>query len=439
MNEHTIFTAPEEQGTAEKAGWWSKAQQSKHIPSSYTRAILLTIDVALLMGAGLIGFRTHAPLIIMVGLELLYLGTCALFLLARTCQRFFPAIGIYLVVIGLGMILNLAFPGTWGDVAFFLFCVTVLYRFPPAWSLLLAGLGILALITTNGSLPVFPVRPPDTGWTLPTSLALAGLLCGVGWSRRRQMDLILTLQQTQALLREQTRRAEELAAEQERARIARDIHDVLSHTLSVLSIQVQAARHLRTRDPERLATKLDEMATLIRESITESRRVIGVLREPPPPPSGQDDLGARLRLIATTFNERTGIHCHFDESGLPHKVSPQQRETLELALREMLTNAHRHGAARMVWITVQWREASIILEAQDDGMSTSATQPGISGDDETDHGDGGHHGLQGMSERAAALCGEVEAGPTVSGGFMVSMRLPFEQPNEKAAQRGKEA
>jgi signal transduction histidine kinase len=439
LYELTIFTVSEEQRTAGKAGWWSNTQQSKYIPSSYTRAILLTIDGALLVVAGLIGFTTHAPLITIVGMELLYLGACALLLLARICKRFFPAIGIYLVVIGLGMLLNLAFPDTWGDVAFFLLCVTVLYRFSPAWSLPLAGLGILALITTNGSFPVLPVRPPDTGWTLPTSLALVGLLCGVGWSRRTQMLLILRLQQTQALLREQTIRAEALAAEQERARIARDIHDVLSHTLSVLSIQVQAARHLRTRDPERLATKLDEMATLIRESITESRRVIGVLREPPPPSSGHDDLGARLRLIATTFNERTGIHCHVDESGLPHKVSPQQRETLELALREMLTNAHRHGAAQMVWITVQWREASIILEAQDDGMGASGTQPSMLGDDETSHRAGGHHGLQGMRERAVALDGEVEAGPTVSGGFLVSLRLPFEQPNEKAARRGKEA
>jgi signal transduction histidine kinase len=440
LYELTIFeTVPEEQRTAGKAGWWSNTQQSKHIPSSYTRAILLTMDGALLVVAGLIGFTTHAPLITIVGMELLYLGACALFLLARICKRFFPVIGISLVVIGLGMLLNLAFPDTWGDVAFFLLCIIVLYRFPPAWSLPLAGLCILALITTNGSIPVFPVQPPDTGWTLPTSLALVGLLCGVGWSRRTQMLLILRLQQTQALLREQTMRAEELAAEQERTRIARDIHDVLSHSLAVLSIQVQAARHLRTRDPQRLAAKLDEMATLIRESITESRRVIDVLREPPPPSSGQDDLGARVRLIATTFTERTGIHCHVEESGSPHKVSPQQRETLELALREMLTNANRHGAARRVWITVWRRSASLILEAQDDGVGASATPLSLSGDDETSQIPGGHHGLQGMRERAAALGGEVEAGPTVSGGFMVSMRLPFEQPNEKAARRGTEA
>lgn len=456
LYELTIFeTVPQEQ-RAGKAGWWSNAPRSQHIPYSFARAILLTIDAALLVAAGLIGFTTpvrifavklymllapsqHALLITIVGMELLYLGACALFLLARSCKRFFLVLGIYLVVIGLGMLLNLAFPDTWGDVALFLLCITALFRFPPAWSLPLAAVCILALITTNGSLPVFPVRPPDTGWTLSSSLALAGLLCGVGWSRRTQLLLILRLHQTQALLREQTIRAEELAAEQERTRIARDIHDVLSHSLSVLSIQIQAARHLLTRDPGRLAAKLDEMAALIRESITESRRVVGLLREQPPPSFGQDDLGARLRAIATTFNERTGIHCHVEESGPPHKVSPQQRETLELAVREMLTNAHRHGAAQTVWITVQWKEASIILETQDDGVGASGTRSRMSGDDETSNGAGGHHGLQGMRERAAALGGEIEAGPTISGGFLASLRLPYEPSSEKAARREKEA
>ena len=458
LYEFTIFvTVPGEQRGAGRAGWWSNAPRSQHVPSSFARAILLTIDAALLVVAGVIGFTTPvrlftvklytklppsqhagiASLSTIVGMELLFLGACALFLLARRCQRFFLVLLIYLVMIGLGMLLNLAFPDTWGDVALFLLCITVLSRFPLAWSLPLSGVCILALITTNGSVPVFPVRPPDTGWTLPSSLVLAGLLCGVGWARRTQLLLILRLQQTQALLREQTRRAEALAAEQERTRIARDIHDVLSHSLSVLSIQVQAARHLLTRDPERLAEKLDDMAALIRESITESRRVVGLLREKPPTATGLDDLSASLRLIATTFNERTGIHCHMQESGIPHKMSQEQKETLELALREMLTNAHRHGAAQNVWITIHWQKTTLILEARDDGAGANATSQSLLARDERSSGAGGHHGLQGMRERAEALGGEVAAGPMEGLGFLVRLSLPFETSNEKAARREK--
>lgn len=151
----------------------------------------------------------------------------------------------------------------------------------------------------------------------------------------------------------------------------------------------------------------------------------------------QDDLSASLRLIATTFNERTGIHCRMEESGMPHKMSQEQKETLELALREMLTNAHRHGAAQTVWITLHWQKTTLILEARDDGAGANATPQSLLARDERSCGAGGHHGLQGMRERAESLGGEVAAGPMESLGFLVRLSLPFEPSNEKAARREK--
>jgi signal transduction histidine kinase len=428
---------PNEQRTPGKAGWWRNLPRSKHVPYSFTRGMLLTIDTAILAGAVVIGSTSHAPIITIVGLELLYIGICVLLLLARAFKQFLPVVGIYLAVVGVGVILNLVFPDVWGNLALYMLCVTVFYRIPPEWSLPFAGICMLALITTNGALPLLPVRPPDHAWSLISILALACGLCWVGWSRRAQFLLVMKLHETQEMLKEQMARGEELAAERERTRIARDIHDVLSHSLAVLSIQVQAARNLRARDPERLAEKLDDMAALIRESMTESRRVVGLLREKPPTATHLDDLSASLRLIANTFNERTGIHCRIEERGTPHEVNPQQRETLELALREMLTNAHRHGAAQTAWITVQWREASIVLETRDDGVGANGAQLSALVRDGMSNGADGHHGLQGMRERATALGGDVEAGSLESGGFVVSLRLPFESSGEKAAWRGK--
>src|SRR5947209_19891932 len=324
----------------------------------------------------------------------------------------------------------------WGSVLFYVLFVTLFYRFPLVWSLPLTVICILTLIATDGALRILPFQQAGNAGLLAFNLALAAALCWFGWTRRTQYLLIVRLHEVQEQLREQMMRSEELATERERTRIARDIHDVLSHSLAVLSIQVQAARHLITRDPERLATKLDEMATLIRESISESRRVVGLLREKPPTPSWQNDLGANLRSIATTFNERTGIHCRFAESGTPHEVGPQQRETLQLALREVLTNAHRHGAAHTVWITLRWREASISLEMRDDGMGANVGHTGTFAE-KLGNETGGHHGLQGMRERAAPLGGEVEAGPAETGGFMVTLRLPYEPSDEKTAQKVK--
>ena len=245
---------PKEQRAPGTVGWWRSVQPGKQVPNAFARSFLLTSDLIILSVAVLIGIITHAAGITIVNLELLFVGACALLLVARNFKRPLPVVGAYLTVIGLGVILNLA--------------------------LLLAF-----------------------------NLALAAALCWFGWTRRTQYLLVVRLHETQEQLREQMVRSEELAAERERTRIARDIHDVL------------------------------------RESITESRRVVGLLREKPPATAGQDDLSANLRLITTTFNERTGIHCRFEESGTPHKVSPHQRETLQLALREMLTNAHRHGAS----------------------------------------------------------------------------------------------
>ncbi len=429
---------PKEQGVSSKARWWYNVPPGKLVPFAFARTLLLTSDLSLLGVAVAIAFTTHAPLLTTVGLELLFISTWALLVLARGLKQLLPIVGIYLVLIGLSSILNLVFPGTWGMVGFYVLSVSILYRFPPRWSLPFVIVCILALITTDGavSLPFF--HHPGNFGLLAFNLGLGVILCWFGWTRRSQYLLVVKLHEVQEQLREQMARSEELATERERTRIARDIHDVLSHSLAVLSIQVQAARQLVTRDPERLATKLDDMAALIHESISESRRVVGLLRENPATLSASDDLSASLRLIASTFNERTGIHCRFDESGTQHKLAAQQRETLQLALREMLTNTHRHGAARTVWITLRWREASVLLEVCDDGAGVNALSRDKRGE-EMANDVGGHHGLQGMRERVTALGGEVTAGPLETGGFMVTIKLPFEQtsalPTQKVAYR----
>jgi signal transduction histidine kinase len=143
-----------------------------------------------------------------------------------------------------------------------------------------------------------------------------------------------------------------------------------------------------------------------------------------------------LQAIADTFTQRTGISCRFEESGTPHMVNSQQKETLQLALRETLTNAHRHGAAQTVWLTLRWGEASVSLEMHDDGVGANAVQTDIFAQ-AMSNGANGHHGLEGMRERATALGGEVEAGPGETGGFTVTLRLPYEMSGQKAAQKGK--
>ena len=394
---------------------WSNTLVGKCLPYAFARGFLLTNDLVLVGIALYFAITSQVSLGIRVIFELLFIGAYALLLVARSTKRYQRVIGMYLIVIGAATIMNLIFPGIWeGDVILYILYVTLCYRFPLHWALPLTIISFFVLIVTNGVLWHLPSQLRDLG----INVALVVGLCWLGWTRRTQYLLIVRLRETQEQLRQQMARSEEMAAERERTRIARDIHDVLSHSLAVLSIQVQAARHLRTRDTERLAAKLDEMAILIRESITESRRVVGLLREQPT--AIQDELSTSLQSQVLTFNERTGIACSFEEQGTAHEIGTQHREILRLALREMLTNAHRHGAAKTIWVTLQWHETDVLLEACDDGAGANEIQKDVA-----QRKNSGHHGLQGMRERATALGGAINAGPRETGGFEVSIRLPY--------------
>lgn len=428
---------PKAQRTADQQHWWNQVRRGKSVPYPFGRGIRMASDVMMLCVAVIIGV-TNEPrvqLSTLIPMELLFLGMLAGLLIARTFKHMVLAAGMYLIVVALAVPLDLAFPGTWGSVGLYSLCFILLYAFPLRWSLPLAGVCVLALAATNGLLhlllPSLPLPPAgDPPGTLIFSPLLAGVLGWIGWSLRTQYLLVVRLHEVQEQLREHMTRSEELATERERTRIARDIHDVLSHSLAVLSIQVQALRPLAARHPEQVGAKLDDMAALIRESISESRRVVGLLREKPPVPGAQDDPGASLRALALTFNERTGIHCHVAENGTPRQLRPHQQETLQLALRELLTNAHRHGAAQTVWITLRWREASLIMTVSDDGRGAKAT-PLDTFAQESETSVEGHHGLQGMRERLEDLGGEIEAKTAETGGFIVTLFLPFELPNDR--------
>lgn len=423
-NLYIFENIPQGQRSQSHMSWWSAAEkmQGKAVPNALVSTLMLTSDVCLLSLVFLIWFTSHAPMPVTMGIEILYLSSFLLFIFSRASREFLAAIIMYCAVVILAMLLNIAFPGGWGVVVLYVLCATTFYRFPLQWSIPLIMICTLALITSSGSLHTLLAQHPANVGPIAINLSVLAGLTWFGWTRRVEYRLVVQLHEVQDQLREQMKHSEELATERERSRIARDIHDVLSHSLAVLSIQVQAAKHLVTRDPERLTAKLDDMAALIRESITESRSVVGLLREKPSLSSAENTVSVSLQSISTTFGERTGIHCRFEESGTPHTLSLQHRETLQQALREMLTNAHRHGAAHTVWITLRWREASIVLEVRDDGAGASVAASGV----------GGHHGLQGMRERAAVLGGEVEAGGMETGGFAVSIRLPYEQSSQLA-------
>ena len=382
----------------------------------FTESIVLTADTLSLVWAVTIIFSLqHSPFPTLLLVEGLFLGSALILFLARKAVHVPTIFAYYAVVLLLSISLNIFFNGTWGDMGLYILCGYAIYRFPLNWAWLFVVAVIVALATTHGLNSIFQVHTTSNIFGMVAPLLIIAIIGWVTWTRRARHLLIVELQEVQAQLRAQIARTEELVTARERARIARDIHDVLAHTLTVLSIQVQAARQLVQSNPDKLATKLDDMASLVRESIAESRRVVGLLRESAIAPATLGDMGKQLQAIVERFGERTGIRCTFAEDGTPVTLQDSQGETLQFALQEALTNAHRHGAAHTVQVKLHWQPETVTLHVHDDGLGEGKSQ----------YTGGTHQGLQGMRERARASGGTLDAGSSEGTGFTVTLSLPL--------------
>ena len=210
---------------------------------------------------------------------------------------------------------------------------------------------------------------------------------------------------------ERARRAA-AAASEERARIARELHDVVSHSLSVVIAQADGGRYAAERDPAAATEALRTIARSAREAQGEMRRALGVL--------GPDE-GAPLqpqpgvREIATLV-ERTrdaGLPIRFDEQGDARPVAPAAGMTAYRVAQEALTNVLKHaGPGAAASLELRWEPRSVTVVVRDDG----------DGDGESAHGPG--RGLAGMRERVEPRGGTLRAGPRPDGGFEVEATIP---------------
>jgi signal transduction histidine kinase len=217
------------------------------------------------------------------------------------------------------------------------------------------------------------------------------------------------LRQAHEQLRLDSQRAAELAAAEERERIAREVHDVLAHTLTILVVQVGGVKRLLTQDPERARQQLDLMAQLTRDGLAEVRRSVHALHSP-----NEDGIPALAALIAA-FAERTGVRCTLEaQPGLP-ALPPALSTALYRVVQEALTNAVRHGNAQRIDVRLGSNETHLVLTVGDDGVGGAAPPP-VSG---------GGNGLPGAGERLRVFGGSLEARPEPTGGFCVRATVPL--------------
>ena len=217
-------------------------------------------------------------------------------------------------------------------------------------------------------------------------------------------------------------RAEEVLrrAGEERMRIARDLHDVVAHNISVINVQANTALHLMDRQPERARQALTAINDVSKQALIELRSVLGVLRDvdeiaPRAPSPGL----ARLRDLVDSA-AAAGLTVRLEEDGPLPPLPADVDVAAYRIVQEALTNSARHASGAAVTVRVRSAEEELIVEVTDDG----AGQPAGRGAGPVSWSGGSGNGIVGMAERAAALGGTLQAGPEPGGGFGVFARLP---------------
>lgn len=265
----------------------------------------------------------------------------------------------------------------------------------------------MAVVALGGAAALFAAAglPDSALGSDDTAITVAAMLVAVGVGRAsREMQLETDVLRAQRDVEVRT------ATEQERLRIARELHDVLGHTVSVMGIQAAAVRRrlLPEQRTERDALEAVELAG--REAVGELRRLLGLLRAPDAlPESGA--LGSAARLLAVVDDvRRSGVDVQVDGAELVDRLPPAVATTVVRVVQEGLTNVLRHAPGAAAVVRLADDRSGVLVSVTDDGPGTA---PGRSG-----------FGLVGMRERLTVFGGSLSAGPGPEGGFVLEARLP---------------
>ena len=313
-----------------------------------------------------------------------------------------------------GVVMQLSAPDNGAFVAVVASIAVAGVRLEPGASRRVAVLGALGFLAAGA----FGEHPVPAGQTASMVPGLLFTYLGATAMRRLRIEQERAQQLLQEAIAGRDARVR-AAALDERAHLAREMHDVLAHTLSALSLQLEGTRLLaeqRACDGA-VVTAVGRAGELAREGLGEARRAVSSLRgEGLPGP----DL---LPQLAQEFERDTGVPCRLLIEGRPRDLPPELRLTLYRVAQEALTNVRKHAAATSVQLTLRFLPGAVELEVADTGEPRGEALPG------------GGYGLSGMRERAERLRGRLEAGATDTG-FRVRLWIPTAPDNLPAAPAG---
>jgi signal transduction histidine kinase len=292
--------------------------------------------------------------------------------------------------------------------------LAALYRFGRHGSPVLAATAAMPYLVVALAHPLHGAG--EVYLVLLTSLAPVAAWAGIARRARSEAAALSAARQVIAgSLLEHTARGE-------RARISRELHDVVAHHISMIAVQAESARLTTPGMPAAGAQRLSAIGDTARSALTEMRRLLGVLRED----SRDDDVADRqpqpgLRQLTELLDmarDASGVGARLIVRGRLPSLDPGVELAAYRIVQEALTNARRHAPGAAVDVELHYTGDTLAVRVRDNGPGPPLSRPADG------HGPAGGHGLAGMRERAAAVGGELCTGEAPGGGFLVEARLP---------------
>ncbi|MEV4614403.1 histidine kinase [Kitasatospora sp. NPDC049258] len=414
--------SPDGGGPAHSLWWWERRRSAL---LDIVLAVLAALECA--FGAyGVVQDRFHLG----VGVAVAAAVPGALAGATLVVRRRWPAVPVLVALVFV--------PGLFG----ILLLVVSLYTLAATWEWpsrrrRVVALSALALAETFGMV-LFAINAPEQGdaatplpptWVFVVMAALVAVgltvppvVTGLYVGARRRLveslqDRAHGLEAELGLLAEQARERARRARLEERTRIAREMHDVVAHRVSLMVVHAAALERTIPRDPDRAQQSAKLMGEVGRQALDELREILGVLRMAEPPPAEQaerpDSLAGLARLVEQS--RAAGMLVDLTVSGDSCPYEGQAERTAYRLVQEGLTNAHKHAAGARVEVVLAYLPNGVrvaVANAPADGSRDTVVLPS------------GGNGLLGMRERVVAIGGSFSAGPAEDGGFRVEAVLP---------------
>jgi len=323
-----------------------------------------------------------------------------------------------LAVFWIVMSLTMALPDHGDMAAKLVACAIAAYSaathgpYRSAASISLIGAAVAVALIYERAIPDVP--RPLQAFLVIVPIAAAGI--GMRILRARVADA----QERESALEREKEQATQLATERERARIARELHDVITHNVSVMVVQAGAARKVMNRAPNQATSALLAVEAAGRAAMTELQHAMGLLAPDGEahlaPQPGLAELGHLIDRVRTT-----GMRVDLVETGAPQALAPGSDLAAYRVVQEALTNAAKHAAGAATRVHLEYTPHDLVVEVHNDAGRRS---PNAS--------EGNGRGLMGLRERLTACGGQLQARPRLDGGFQVRAVIPLQDMVETA-------